>query len=204
MVNRLTSVFDAFRACKVRSLRIRVKPPKKYPWYLQPFFWNQRRKYGQVLNPGLVWGRVPRLFVAVATLYGAFDNRFSALTPVLRCLITVRVAQIRMCRFCMDLNSATLARRCGSMEKVMQLPQWRESTLFDAVERAVLDYAEAVTRLDCEVTDGQFAALRNHFDEAGIVELTGLIAFQNMSSIFNRSLDVAAQDFCEITPDTRE
>jgi AhpD family alkylhydroperoxidase len=191
-------LIDARRVYKVRRLRIQVKPQKKYPWYLQPFFWNQRRKYGQVLNPGLVWGRVPRLFVAVATLYGAFNNRFSTLTPVLRSLVNVRVAQLCSCRFCMDLNSSTLARRCGSMEKVVQLAQWRESTLFDAVERAVLDYAEAVTCTDREVTDEQIEALREYFDEEGIVELTGLIAFQNMSSIFNYSLDIAPQGFCVI------
>jgi AhpD family alkylhydroperoxidase len=193
-------LFDARRACEVRRLRIRVKPQNKYPWYLQPFFWNQRRKYGQVLNPGLVWGRVPRLFMAVATLYGAFNNRFSYLTPVLRSLISMRVAQLRSCRFCMDLNSSMLARRCGSMEKAMQVAQWRESTLFDAVECAVLDYAEAVTRSDLEVTEEQIAALRKYFDEEGIIELTGLIAFQNMSSIFNHSLAIAPQDFCGIPP----
>jgi alkylhydroperoxidase family enzyme len=34
--------------------------------------------------------------------------------------------------------------------------------------------------------------LREFFDEDGIVELTGLIAFQNMSSTFNSALDVPA------------
>jgi AhpD family alkylhydroperoxidase len=90
----------------------------KCPWYLRPFFWNQRRKYGQVLKPALVWARVPRLFLAVAALYGALERRSSPLSPEIRSLITVRVSQINWCRFCVDINSATLARRSGSMEKV--------------------------------------------------------------------------------------
>ena len=34
-------------------------------------------------------------------------------------------------------------------------------------------------------------------DEDGIVELTGLIAFQNMSSKFNSALDIPPQGFCK-------
>ena len=47
-------------------MRIAEKPLPQYPWYLRPFFWNQRHKYGQLLKPGLLWGRSPRLFLGVA------------------------------------------------------------------------------------------------------------------------------------------
>lgn len=180
-------------------MRIAVKAIKKYPWYLKPFFWNQKRKYGQVLNPGLIWARVPRLFATVALLYWAFDTRRSPLTPVLRSLVTVRVSQINWCHFCVDINSFTLAKRCGSMEKVRELATWRESTLFDDLERAVLDYAEAITYTDRQVTDEQFESLKKHFDDEAVVEITGLIAFQNMSSKFNSALDIPPQGFCSPT-----
>jgi len=36
------------------------------------------------------------------------------------------------------------------------------------------------------------------FDEDAIVELTGLIAFQNLSSKFNSALDVPPQGFCKM------
>lgn len=177
-------------------MRVAERSPGQYPWYLRPFFWNQRRKYGQVLGPALVWARVPRLFLAVAALQGALDRRRSPLGAVLRSLVTVRVSQINHCGFCMDLNSAVLAKRAGAMDKVAALEGWRSSSLFDARERAVLDYAEAVTRPDQRVTDAQIAELRRHFDDNAIVELTGLIAFQNLSSKFNAALDVPSQGFC--------
>ncbi len=82
------------------------------------------------------------------------------------------------------------------MEKVEQLDRWRESELFDAKERAVLEYAEAITYSDRQVTDELMGRLRLFFDEDSIVELTGLIAFQNLSSKFNSALDVPAQGFC--------
>ena len=89
-------------------------------------------------------------------------------------------------------------KRGVSIEKVEALSAWRESTLFDARERAVLDYAEAMTRSDRDVDDAMVERLREWFDDDGIVELTGLIAFQNMSSKFNSALDVPPQGFCKL------
>jgi alkylhydroperoxidase family enzyme len=50
------------------------------------------------------------------------------------------------------------------------------------------------------VTDQLVTRLREFFDEDGIVELTGLVALQNLSSKFNSALDVAAQGFCRLPP----
>ena len=167
-------------------------------WYLKPFFWNQRRKYGKVLDAAMLWARSPRLFLGVATLYGMIDRSASPLEPALRSLITVRVSQLNGCAFCVDLNSATLLRRGASHEKVLTLGRWQSSTLFDERERAALDNAEAMTLTGDGVKASHFSALRMHFSEDAIVELTGLIAFQNLSSKFNAALGVPAQGFCEL------
>jgi len=181
-------------------MRVSEKQLSEYPWYLKLFFWNQEKKYGQILKPGLLWGRVPKLFMAVAALYGVLDRKHSPIDPVLRSLITVRVSQINWCRFCIDINSATLAQRTGSMEKVEALENWRESHLFDEKEKTVLEYAEAMTYTDKKVSDKLVDRLHQNFDDNGIVELTGLIAFQNLSSKFNNALDVVSQRFCNIPP----
>ena len=179
-------------------MRVSVKQLREYPWILRPFFWNQKRKYEVILQPGLLWARVPKLFAAVAVLYGVLDRKSSPLSPVLRSLVTVRVSQINWCRFCVDINSATLAKRSGSMEKVEKLALWKESDLFDKKERVVLEYTEAVTYSDQQVTDELIERLKVFFNEDTIVELTGLIAFQNLSSKFNSALDVPPQGFCQL------
>jgi uncharacterized peroxidase-related enzyme len=182
-------------------MRISVKQLSDYPWILRPFFWNQKRKYGAILQPGLLWARVPRLFGAVAVLYGTLDRNSSPLSPVLRSLVTVRVSQLNWCRFCVDINSATLAKRSGSTEKVEKLAQWRESDIFDEKEKVVLEYTEAVTYTDRQVTDELMRRLKDFFDDDSIVELTGLIAFQNLSSKFNSALDVPPQGLCKLPYD---
>lgn len=181
-----------------RALHIEPRPVSATPWYLRPFFWNQRRKYGEVLHASLVWARRPRLFLAIAHLYGALDRKRSPIEPPLRSLLTVRVSQINHCEFCVDINSATLLRRGVATEKVDALTGWRDSPLFDARERAALDYAEAITFSDRQVDGPLMAALREHFSGDAIVELTALIAFQNLSSKFNSALGVPAQGFCRL------
>lgn len=179
-------------------MRIEPKPRAAYPWYLRCFFRKQRRKYGAVLDSALLWARAPRVFLGVAALYGAIDRKRSPLAPALRSLLTVRVSQLNGCRFCVDLNAATLLARGVSEEKVEALDGWRKSKLFDELEQDALDYAEAITLSGHEVADAQIERLRRHYDDDAIVELTALIAFQNMSTKFNNALGVPPQGFCRI------
>ena len=172
------------------------KPLGSYPWFIRLFFWKQRRTYGRVLDPGLLWGRSKWVFATVAMLYGALDRRSSPLSPALRSLVTVRVSQINYCAFCIDINSATLQKRGVSDAKIDALADWRTSPLFDAREKLALEWAEAMT-LNA-VDDDLRARLRQSWEEDAIVELTGLVAFQNLSSKFNAALDVPAQGFCRL------
>ena len=179
-------------------LRVSLKPAQAYPWYLRPFFWNQRRKYGAVLDSALLWARSPKLFLGVALLYGMIDRKSSPIDPALRSLVTVRVSQLNGCRFCVDLNSATLLRRGVDLEKVNALDNWQQSPLFTDTERIALAYAEAVTLRSSAIDDGLIQQLKSHFDEDAVVELTALIGFQNLSSKFNSALGVPPQGFCRV------
>ena len=49
-----------------------------------------------------------------------------------------------------------------------------------------------------QVNDELRARLKAQWSEDAIIELTGLIAFQNLSSNFNSALDVPAQGFCRL------
>jgi AhpD family alkylhydroperoxidase len=175
---------------------VAAKPLSAYPWLIRLFFWKQKRTYGRVLDPGLLWGRSPWVFGAVALLYGALDRRSSPLDPALRALVTVRVSQINHCAFCVDINSATLLKRGVAEEKIDALANWRDNAAFDAAERLALEYAEAVTLN--RVDDDLRRRIKERWDEEAVVELTGLIAFQNLSSKFNAALDVPSQGFCRI------
>ena len=83
-------------------------------------------------------------------------------------------------------------------EKVREVPTWRESARFSPVERAALEYAEAMTITGQRVSDDLFARLRGCFDEAQIVELTAAVALENFRSKLNVPLGIEAQGFCVV------
>ena len=183
--------------------KIESKPDSEYPWYLKLFFINQKRKYGVVLEPAKVWARSPNLFLGVASMYGALDRKKSPIDPELRALITVRVSQINWCEFCVDINSSTVLKRGGSDARLEDLAKFKESDHFTEKEKASLEYAEAMTYSDRKVTEELFKKLKAHYNDDEIVELTGLISFQNLSSKFNSALDIAPQGFCRVAPKER-
>ncbi len=179
---------------------ITTSPDHRFPWYVRLFFWNQRRRYGAVLESARLWGRTPKVFISLALLYGALDRRSSPIEPPLRSLVTIRVSQINGCPFCVDINSATVLKRGVDPDKLAELANFEASSLFSEREKAALAYAEAVTYSDRQPTPEHFERLRRHFDDDTIIELTGLIAFQNLSSKFNAALGVEPQGFCAIAP----
>jgi uncharacterized peroxidase-related enzyme len=177
--------------------RISAKADKDYPWYLRLMYRRQRKTRGQVILPTQVWGRSPMLLRRFLHMFQAFERKSSPLDPVLRALITVKVSQINHCAFCIDFNAMRVLEKGGSLDKLSGLSCFQESDKYSEAEKAALRYAESITRSDQEVDDDLFSELQSHFSDDALVELTGLIAFQNMSSKFNAALDLPAQGFCE-------
>jgi len=185
---------------QVAPSRIKTDTSHCFPWYVRLFLANQRRRYGQELEPARLWARTPKVFAALSLLYGALDRRRSPIEPALRSLLTVHVSQINWCAFCVDINSATGMKRGISEEQFAALEGFETSALFNDRQKAALAYAEAMTRTDVGVDDHLMARLKRHFDDDAVIELTAIIAFQNMSSKFNAALDVAPQGFCRKPP----
>ena len=80
-----------------------------------------------------------------------------------------------------------------SEEKILALNEHADSPLYDAKEKAALEYADAITLSGRDVGDGLFARVRGFFDDDALVELTAVIAWENSSSKFNRALRVPSQ-----------
>lgn len=174
-----------------------------YPWYVRLILAAQRRKYGAELEPARLWGRLPRSFLFLTLLYRTLDRAGSPIEPALRALVQVRISRINWCAFCVDLNGAAALERAVAPEKLAALDDYERSPLYTERERAALAYAEAATDPARRVDDACFARLRARFDEHAILELTALVAFQNLSSKFNAALAVPAQGFCAL-PARRE
>ncbi|ELR67719.1 hypothetical protein C942_00026 [Photobacterium marinum] len=177
---------------------MRIPAKKQYSIFIKPLLWLQKRHYGNVLNPALLWGRRPTLFWLVAGFFGYLDRKSSPITPVIRSLVCVRVSQLNDCAFCVDANGMKLAERCDCVEKIKALANWQHSEYFDEQERAILTYVEAMTITGQKVTETMLSDIQKWYDADALVELTALVSFQNLSAKFNTALDVPEQGFCSI------
>ena len=78
-------------------------------------------------------------------------------------------------------------------EKILALDEYATSPLYGEKERVALEYADAITLSDRDVSDELFSRVRSFFDDDALVELTAVIAWENSSSKFNRALRVPSQ-----------
>lgn len=177
---------------------ISPKPLSQYPFLVRFVLRRQRRVYGEVLAPAYLWGRLPSLFFAMLAMLGLFSRSRFQVSAVMRALVSIRVAQLNGCSFCVDLNAHHFLSNSGASEKAHQVARWREnSDLFTNEEKLILDYAEQMTSECSGINQAVIAGLRAHFSEDEIVSLTSWIAFQNMSAKFNTALGAEAHGFCE-------
>lgn len=149
-----------------------------------------------MLEPLELYAHVPGLRRGYAKLEQA-TAKAHALDKRLRALAELKAATLVQCEYCIDIGSQ-ISRRWGlSDEELLALPNYRTSPLFNDLDKLVMDYAVGMTRTPVEVSEELFAELRTHFDEAQLVELTHLIAVENLRGRFNLALGVGAAGFSE-------
>ncbi|WEO95753.1 carboxymuconolactone decarboxylase family protein [Streptomyces sp. FXJ1.172] len=100
--------------------------------------------------------------------------------PALAELVMIRASQINHCAFCLDMH-LTAARKNGESEdRIQLLGAWEETgDLYSARERAALALTEAVTLLTDGVSDEVYERAAQHFTEAELAHLIGLITVIN-------------------------
>ena len=167
--------------------RIEGVPAGKAGLFVRVVYWMARRQMSQLagretdrmLEPMEMFARVPRLFFG----YGMFEwatGRSHVVGHRLKDLAQLKAATLTNCEYCM-----------------LALPTYRTCALFNDLDRLVLDYAVGMSRTPVEVSDELFSALRKHFDDDQLVELTGVIALENLRGRFNLALGIGSSGFSE-------
>jgi len=133
-----------------------------------------------------------QLPAAAPRQYGAM-LRFShsvELDHELRDLIDIRASMLNGCAFCLEMHWKDARERGASEERLYALAAWRESSLYDARERAALALTDAVTQVaETQVPDDVWEEAARHFDEDELAQL--LVAITAINA-WNR-LNIAAR-----------
>lgn len=159
-----------------------------------------KRMLGRVPTPyRVVFARMPQALFAHAMMVSVLDRRLT-IDHDLRVLIESHVATLNGCTFCLDIVQSMGFRRSPSLrDKVARLADYRTDPAFSDRERAALAYVERATR-ERRVDDVTFAALRRHFSEKEIVEITWVNALEQYFNTINVSLGIGSDGFCALAP----
>jgi AhpD family alkylhydroperoxidase len=186
--------------------RLERREPRGIDLVRRLTYGTARRMYGKTMAPNEIVGHSKRSLLGVG-MFAMFTERGDQKADHrLKFLAKLRVAQLVGCEWCLDFGSR-LAQDSGlPAEDLKQLSHWRQSDRFDATDRLVLEYAEAMTRTPIEVTDELFGALREQFDSEQIVELTMAIGGENLYCRTNWALGIEGEGFSDgmycVVPDT--
>src|SRR3954466_11506594 len=184
------------------SARISLQPRRTLVYRLAA--WYSRRSWGVVADPLAAMGHNPRVLMTDARFETSL-KRWNKLDPTVKALAEMAAAVSIGCSWCVDFGYWTSTNRGVDPRKLRDVPRWRDSDVYTALERQVMAYAEAATATPPAVTDDMVSELRRELDDAELVELTMMIAVENVRSRFNTALGLTSQGFtdrCEIPAPT--
>lgn len=142
---------------------------------------------GYLPNDGLLMARreglVPALVSLTQVAYG--DGQISS---ALKRLVAVMASSAAGCTYC-EAHTTHGAVELGVDEaQLAAIWSYEDSDLFDEAERAALRLAHRASLVPNALEDSDFEALRLHFDDDGIVELTTVIALFGFLNRWNATL----------------
>ena len=155
-----------------------------------------RRSWGQVPDNAYVLWHNKKVMKAVFS-FEQKVAKFDALDRDLSVLAQAATAATVGCSWCLDFGYFAAHSKGLRVDKLKEVPRWRESDVFTPVERRVLEYAEAMTVTPPEVTDQMAEALRSDLGNEAFVELTMMVAVENERSRFNSALGLTSQGFAD-------
>lgn len=164
--------------------------------------WYSRRRFGDVLEPARAMGHNPRVFKTCIREEMSAE-KWRTVPSQIKTLAVMSAAATVGCEWCMDFGYWHGMDEGIDPAKIRDLPRWRESRAYSDLERTAIDYAAAMSTTPVAVTDEHVTRLREHLDEAQVVELTMIIAIENQRARFNSALGLASQGFsdrCELKP----
>jgi alkylhydroperoxidase family enzyme len=83
-----------------------------------------------------------------------------------------------------------VGRKAGLSDEKLHAVLGDDLSVFNEVERLVIELADAMAATPSNITDDLYARLREKFSEEQLLQLSGQIAFENYRARLNRVFDV--------------
>lgn len=155
-------------------------------------------------TPGNWWtvfANVPYIFDHATSHFGMFgmfaDKSISDMDPAIRELGIMRAGYTQSSQFVYSQHCKAARRNGVSEEKIRAIPEWQVSDVYDAKERAVLAWADALILQGGRASDELFAALHKHLSDEDILELTYHVMGYNLHAVCCKALRLEFDDVDE-------
>ena len=160
------------------------------------------RMFGRVPESlGVMWHHLPALKASMG--FGRKLQKWDQCDESLKSFAHMAVASLIGCSWCLDFNYFMAHNQGLDVDKAREIPRWQESTVFTRAEREVLGYAEAMSQTPPTVTDEMVASLLEQLGPAGLIELSTVIGFANLTTRSNVALGIESEGFaaaCGLKP----
>jgi uncharacterized peroxidase-related enzyme len=175
------------------SPRIKPLPPEHSP-ELKEQFESMRRNLGFVPNSILIMQRKPKLAKALAQMTAAIWDPDGEVDRGFKRLVAHVASRAAGCQYCMAHTAGGALHFGIDEKKLAAVWEYRTDPLFDAAERAALDFAIAAASVPNAVSDDMFAELRKYWTEEQIVEIIGVIATFGFLNRWNDTMGTPLED----------
>ena len=163
---------------------------RRYAWRF-----SRKKMAGEIADPVRALAHHGGVLTASGVLEMVAERGWRRLDPHLRWLAVQAAAGQIGCTWCTDFGYYEGVQGGVDPRKIRDVPHWRDSDAYDEPERLVLEYAEAATAAPVVLPERLVERLREHFDEAQVVELAAWVALENYRSRVNAGLRLRSQGF---------
>ena len=141
-----------------------------------------------------VFALVPDILEHCVQGFGLYQSPKRLLDPKLRELGQTRVGWARGSQFVFSQHCKSCRAIGISEEKIAAIPAWQVADCFDATERALLAYTDALVYDGGRVADDVFVALQTHLSDEEILEFTYITSLYEMHATMSRALRTEFDD----------
>jgi len=173
--------------CTKIPARIAPLPAETSP-ELREQFESMKKNLGFVPNSILIMQRTPKLAKALAALTAAVWDPDSKVDRGFKRLVAHVSSRAAGCQYCMAHTAGGALHFGIEDEKLAAVWDYQTSPLFNAAERAALDFTIAASAVPNAVTDDMFLEMRKHWTEDQIVEIVGCISVFGFLNRWNDTL----------------
>ncbi len=186
----------------MRPPRVPLLDPQSAQGETERFFRNAELLFGAVPNAVRIWAHSPYIVKLILPLVVTLqrEGAGSILPMTLKSMARIRTSHLHGAPYSLAHGTA-MARAVGVTEEQLHAlgtGDYADSPYFTARERAALVWAEHMAPNAAKRREDSFDALKKHFSDAEMVELTGLCALSSQLDLIQNALRVPLESALEI------